>query len=85
MDIVESTECYEEWLAGHLHLVAADLRAMGWETANVHLGSPGAMPRVQDDLRQRPPGWLAAAAQAMAEATMEDWRAWRRAIDSARA
>ena len=53
------------------------LRAMGWETANVHLGTPEALPRVQDDLRRRPAGWLTAAAAAMADAVTEEWRAWR--------
>jgi hypothetical protein len=51
------------------------LRAMGWETANVHLGTPEALPRVQDDLRRRPAGWLAAAAAAVAAAVTEEWAA----------
>jgi hypothetical protein len=53
-------------------------RAMGWETANVHLGSPEATARVHDDLRRRPAGWLHEAATAMAAATIDDWRGWRR-------
>ena len=53
------------------------LRAMGWETANVHLGTAEALPRVQADLRRRPAGWLAAAAAAMAAAATEEWGAWR--------
>jgi hypothetical protein len=54
-------------------------RAMGWETANVHLGSPEAMPRIHDDLRRRPTGWLHEAAEAMAAAMADDWRTWRHA------
>lgn len=54
------------------------LRAMGTETANVHLGGRGARARVRKDLRRRPRGWLRSAAQAMADATTRDWKAWRR-------
>ncbi len=52
------------------------LRAMGWETANVHLGTlkAGAIRR---DLAQRPAKWLFRAAARMTEAIGEDWEAWR--------
>jgi hypothetical protein len=52
-------------------------QAMGAEIANVHLSRVAAVPRVQDDLRRRPAGWLCQATVAMAAATMDDWRAWR--------
>lgn len=53
------------------------LWAMGWETANVHLGSSTVA--VRADLRRRGKRWLRNAAVRMMEATEQDWRAWRRA------
>ncbi len=54
------------------------LRAMGRETANVHLATPAAMPAVKRDLARRGGKWLAAAARTMADAVLVDWKAWRR-------
>ncbi|HEY7336005.1 MAG TPA: DUF2252 family protein [Bryobacteraceae bacterium] len=53
------------------------VHAMGWETANIHLGSftPAILLR---DIARRPANWLHAAAQDMVESTLEDWRDWRR-------
>jgi hypothetical protein len=53
------------------------LRAMGRETANVHLGSDGAR-AIKPDLDRRKRKWLVEAATTMAEATIADWKAWRR-------
>jgi len=53
------------------------LRAMGWELANVHLGTPAAA--IGSDLRRRPARWLQAAVQDMTTAMVDDHRAWRRA------
>ena len=52
------------------------LHAMGWETANIHLGTKAAAGRVLKDLNQRPGKWLSRAAEAMAKATLEDWKGW---------
>ena len=52
------------------------MHAMGWETANIHLGTIAARDRVLKDLNQRPGKWLRRAAEAMAKATLEDWKAW---------
>jgi hypothetical protein len=52
------------------------LHAMGWETANIHLGTKAAAGRVLKDLNQRPSTWLRRAAEAMAKATLEDWKGW---------
>ena len=52
------------------------LHAMGWETANIHLGTKAAVRRVLKDLSQRPGKWLRRAAEAMAKATLEDWKGW---------
>jgi hypothetical protein len=54
------------------------LYAMGWETANVHLGSGQAIQAVLRDLKDRPPGWLYAAAQQMDPTITEDWENWKR-------
>jgi hypothetical protein len=53
------------------------LRAMGRETANIHLGS-GAANAIQRDLARRRSDWLTEAAAAMTEATIADWKAWKR-------
>jgi Uncharacterized protein conserved in bacteria (DUF2252) len=55
------------------------LRAMGHETANIHLGTPGAARAIAADLRKRPSRWLFNAAQAMEWATISDWKQWRKA------
>ena len=51
--------------------------AMGAETANVHLGTPGATAAILADLAARPDGWLADAADAMAGFIREEWAAWK--------
>jgi Uncharacterized protein conserved in bacteria (DUF2252) len=53
------------------------LHAMGFETANIHLGAPKARKRIARDLGKRRAGWLPAAVHAMAEAVQADWQAWR--------
>jgi len=50
------------------------LRAMGWETANIHLGTR--RPAIDRDLRFRPRRWLEEAAVRMASAVKRDWRQW---------
>jgi sugar phosphate isomerase/epimerase len=54
------------------------LHAMGFETANVHLGS-GSARAIREDLKRRARGWLHKAAQEMAEAVERDWKDWRKA------
>jgi hypothetical protein len=55
------------------------LHAMGQETANVHVGDGLSRAAIQADLQERHGKWLGKAAEAMAEATQEDWRQWRKA------
>jgi len=55
------------------------LQCMGFETANVHLGTRRSAPAILKDLRTRNRNWLHRAASAMVEATMRDWQAWRSA------
>jgi len=52
------------------------LRAMGWETANLHVGRTPS--RVRADLRTRPRRWLERAASKMADAVEADWRRLRK-------
>jgi hypothetical protein len=54
------------------------LHAMGFETANVHLGTPGAAKTILRDLGKRSSDWLHKAATAMVKATVQDWREWRK-------
>jgi uncharacterized protein (DUF2252 family) len=55
---------------------------MGWETANMHLGSPRARRSILADLGRRKVTWLAKAAERMSEAVVGDWRKWRKAMRS---
>jgi uncharacterized protein (DUF2252 family) len=54
------------------------LYSMGWETANIHFGTPRAIPAIKRDLSKRPGNWLHKAAKAMLRATERDWRDWKR-------
>jgi hypothetical protein len=54
------------------------LYSMGWETANIHFGSPRAISAIKRDLAKRPSNWLHKAAKTMLRATERDWREWKR-------
>jgi uncharacterized protein (DUF2252 family) len=49
---------------------------MGWETANMHLGTPAQRRAILSDLGRRKNAWLAKAAQRMCEAVTRDFRKW---------
>lgn len=51
------------------------LHAMGWETANAHLGSKRAT-AILKDLSKRSAGWLHRAEARMSKAVDADWREW---------
>ena len=51
------------------------LHAMGWETANIHLGTKTAN-TIMRDLSKRPARWLQIASTKMAEAIRADWKTW---------
>src|SRR5579883_3236278 len=51
------------------------LHAMGFETANVHLGSIAAR-KLAADLRRRPRNWLYRAAREMEKAVRADYEEW---------
>jgi Uncharacterized protein conserved in bacteria (DUF2252) len=54
------------------------LRAMGFETANVHLETRGAAEGIRRELRARVGArWLDELARVLARALEQDWRAWR--------
>lgn len=56
-----------------IHLI----RAMGFETANIHLGTKGAAAAILKDLKRRSEDWLMEASRTMGRATREDWDEWR--------
>jgi uncharacterized protein (DUF2252 family) len=51
---------------------------MGWETANMHLGTSGQRRAILTDLKGRKRAWLAKAAARMALSLERDWRRWRK-------
>jgi hypothetical protein len=61
----------------------AILKAMGQETANLHLATSDQCAKVLRDLGKRKPDWLHQAALAMAEATEQDWKNFRSAGEGA--
>jgi Uncharacterized protein conserved in bacteria (DUF2252) len=54
------------------------LYSMGWETANMHFGSPQAIPQIKRDLAKRKGRWLHKASKAMCKVTQKDWEDWRK-------
>jgi hypothetical protein len=51
---------------------------MALETANVHLGTERARKRILADLKHRSRNWLSSGVRAMAEATITDWKKWKK-------
>jgi hypothetical protein len=56
---------------------------MGWETANIHLGSQKAIPALKKDLSKRKNRWLHKPAKRMLRVTLDDWKFWRLKWDKA--
>lgn len=54
------------------------LYAMGFETANVHAGTPNTAPRLLSDLSKRSSNWLSDAAESMTKSTEQDYKEWKR-------
>jgi hypothetical protein len=54
------------------------LHAMGWETANIHLGTPSARKLILRHIDRQKPKWLHHAAEAMLEAVRADWIVWKK-------
>ncbi len=53
------------------------LRSMGFETGNIHLGTPGATKPIREHLKKQKKGWLYSASKEMARAVQKDWEQWR--------
>ena len=53
------------------------LNAMGWETANIHLGTRKSREAVRDDLKGLKDESLFAAAQRMVQVIIDDWESFR--------
>ena len=49
---------------------------MGWEAANMHLGTPSQRRRILADLGRRKNAWLAKGAHRMLDAMTREWRKW---------
>jgi hypothetical protein len=54
------------------------LRAMGWETANIHLGTKNARSAILRHLQKQKAKWLHTAAEQMLDAVREDWKDWKK-------
>src|SRR6266481_1142559 len=54
--------------------------AMGWELANIHLGTKRAAASVRRDLSKRKSNWLCHATDIMTDATLKDWKEWRKTL-----
>ncbi len=53
------------------------LYAMGFETANVHLGSRDQIMKISKDLKHRTSKWLNESAKTFAKSVLSDWKEWR--------
>jgi hypothetical protein len=54
------------------------LRSMGWETANIHLGTKTARKSILNHMQKQKAKWLHRAAEEMVGAVREDWKTWRK-------
>ncbi|MFZ0953873.1 MAG: DUF2252 family protein [Candidatus Sulfotelmatobacter sp.] len=54
------------------------LHAMGYETANVHLGTPTARKAILRHLDKQKPKWLHQAAEQMLQSVRDDWQVWKK-------
>jgi hypothetical protein len=54
------------------------LHAMGWETANIHLGTRAARKSILKHLQGQKAKWLHKATEAMLQAVREDWKDWKK-------
>jgi hypothetical protein len=62
----------------HHEDLASLLHSMGWETANIHLGTPRIRRSLLQALDRLPKTWLQEAAQAMFDQSLDDWRRFRK-------
>lgn len=52
------------------------LYAMGYETGNIHLGSPGTQKSILQELERQPATWLKESAERMRKLVVNDWKEW---------
>jgi hypothetical protein len=57
------------------------LWSMGYETANIHLGTDGAAKKILADLDSRDNSWLVDGIKAMTESTLSDQADWKKYMD----
>jgi hypothetical protein len=63
----------------HHEDLASLLHAMGRETANIHLGTPGGRKRLRARCDELPRDWLESAARVMHKISLREWRDFKRA------
>ena len=63
--------------------LASLLNCMGWETANIHLGTPKVKKTLVKTLRRLPKSWLKNAAETMFEKCLQDWKRFRESKEGA--
>ena len=54
------------------------MRAMGWEVANIHLGTRAVVKNILADLKERKKNWLVKYADRMFGVTLEDWEMYKK-------
>jgi len=54
------------------------LRAMGWETANIHLGTQSARKSILRHMQRQKGKWLHQTTDDMLQAVREDWKTWKK-------
>jgi hypothetical protein len=67
----------------HHQDLASLLHAMGWETANIHLGTPKLGRKLTKACAKLPSDWLETAARTMLDRTLKDWEQFRETKESA--
>lgn len=61
------------------------LFSMGWETANIHFGSPVSIKKVRRHAATLKANWLLTAVRKMVTSVNDDWKVWRKAKPPANA
>jgi len=54
------------------------LHAMGWETANIHLGTKNARKPILSHIQKEKAKWLHGATEEMVGAVRADWKTWKK-------
>ena len=54
------------------------LHAMGWETANIHLGDKSARKPIFKHIQKQKGKWLHQATEKMINAVRKDWKTWKK-------